>query len=260
MIAYWDRGCEWMGDGLQLAICPSFTGPTGLAALDVSGRGFHCQTLNIDRNTSWQTSGGKLAFSHDGTDDRVFNNSFPMSAMSATSNSFSIWVNPTTTNANTRLFGAGEFGTLFSLRFNFQNLEFVFGGTAVASVPFTNATFGNRWTHICGVSDASGARLFLDGALSGTRSDTVSLTRTTNGLGIGYRFAVNSEFYSGFSDDFRLYSRTLTPPEVRQLYERDRGGGMLHQPPRKRSYFAQVTTFKNYWFRSQQQMIGGGIR
>ena len=259
MIAYWDRDCEWMGEGLLTTICPSFTNPTSTQLLDVSGRGFHCQTLNIDRNTSWQTSGGKLAFSHDGTDDRVFNNSFPMSAMSATSNSFSIWVNPTTTNANTRLFGIGEFGTNFTLRFNFQNLEFTFGGTALISVSFANATFSNRWTHICGVSDASGARLFFDGVQVGTRSDTVSLTRTTSGLGIGYRFGVNSEFYSGFTDDFRLYSRTLTPPEVRQLYERDRGGGMLLQPPKRKSVFI-AAGFKNYWFRSQQQMIGGGIR
>ena len=240
MIAYWDRDCEWMGEGLLAAICPSFTGHTGLQLLDVSSRGFHCQTLNIDRNTSWQTSGGKLAFLHDGTDDRVFNSSFAMSAMSDQSNSFSVWINPTTTNTNSRPFGLGQSGDSFGLRFNFQNLQFLFGGTAVLSVAMTAQTFANRWTHICGVSDASGARLFLDGALAGTRSDTVSLTRTTNGIGIGYRFGVNSDFYSGLSDDFRLYSRTLTRPEARKLYERDRAGGMLHQPPSRRSYYAQL--------------------
>ena len=244
--------------GLLGAWCPSL-GATGFRLLDRSRRNNHCSMLNT-ASTSWRTSGGKLAFLHDGTDDRVFSSSFPMSAMSATSNSFSIWVNPTTTNVNTRLFGIGEFGTNFTLRFNFENLEFTFGGTALISVGFVNATFGNRWTHICGVSDASGARLFFDGALVGTRSDTVSLTRTTSGLGIGYRFGVNSEFYSGFTDDFRLYSSTLSPQKAQQLYELGRSGGMRHQPPKKRSYFAQVTTFKNYWFRSQQQVIGGGIR
>jgi hypothetical protein len=259
MIAYWDRDCEWMGEGLLAAICPSFTGHTGLQLLDVSGRGFHCQTTNIDRNTSWQTSGGKLAILHDGTDDRLFNSSFPMSEMSNQNNSVSIWINPTTTNTTTRPFGVGQFGSSFGLRFNFQNLEFIFGGTSPLSVTMNSAIYANRWTHVCAVADAAGARLFFDGSLVGTRSDTVSLAKT-NGLGIGYRFGVNSDFYSGFTDDFRIYSGTLTPSEIRQLYERDRGGGMLHQPPRRRSYFASVTTFKNYWFRNQQQMTGGGIR
>ena len=239
MLAYWDRDCEWMGEGLLAAICPSFTGHTGLQLLDVSSRGFPCQTMNIDRNTSWQTTGGKLAFLHDGTDDRVFSSAFPMSAMGDQNNSLSGWINATTTNTNTRLLGIGQFGVSFGFRFNFQTLEFLFGGTAVLSVPMPSATYANRWTHVCGVADASGARLFCDGVQVGTRSDTVSLAKT-NGLGIGYRFGVNSEFYSGFTDDFRIYARTLTPPEIRQLYERDRGGGMLHQPPRRRSYYAQL--------------------
>jgi hypothetical protein len=239
MIAYWERDCEWMSEELLAAICPSFTGHTGPQLLDVSSRGFHCQTLNIDRNTSWQTSGGKLAFLHDGIDDRVFNNSFPMSEMSNQNNSVSSWINPTTTNTNTRFFGLGQFGVSFGLRFNFQNLEFLFGGTAALSVAMTSATYANRWTHVCGVADASGARLFFDGVQVGTRSDTVSLSKT-NGLGIGYRFGINSDFYSGFTDDFRIYSRTLTPPEIRKMYERDRGGGMLHQPPSRRSYYAQL--------------------
>ena len=209
-------------------------------------------------STSWQTSGGKLSFLHDGTDDRVFSSSFPMSAMSATSNSFSIWINPTTTNTTTRIFGVGEFGTTFGSRFNFQNFEFVFGGTAAISIGFANATFSNRWTHICGVSDASGARLFLDGALAGTRSDTVSLTRTTNGLGIGYRFGVNNEFYSGSTDDLRIYARTLTPPEIRQLYVGGRGFGLLPERPRRRGT-AAAAAFKAYRARRQSQLIGGGL-
>ena len=242
--------------GLVGAWCPSL-GATGFRLLDRSRRNNHCSMLNT-ASTSWRTSGGKLAFLHDGTDDRVFSSSFPMSAMSATSNSFSIWVNPTTTNVNTRLFGIGEFGTNFTLRFNFENLEFTFGGTALISVGFVNATFGNRWTHICGVSDASGARLFFDGALVGTRSDTVSLTRTTSGLGIGYRFGVNSDFYSGSTDDFRIYSRTLTPSEIRQLYVGGRGFGLLPERPRRRGA-AAAAAFKAFRARRQSQLIGGGL-
>ena len=225
--------------GLVGAWCPSL-GATGFRLQDRSGRNNHCSTLNT-ASTSWQTSGGKLAFSHDGTDDRVFSSSFPMSVMSDQSNSFSIWLNPTTTSTNTRPFGLGQFGISFGLRFNFQNLEFVFGGTAVLSVSMTSATYANRWTHVSGVADASGARLFFDGVQVGTRSDTVSLAKT-NGLGIGYRFGINSDFYSGFTDDFRVYSRTLAIPEIRQLYIGGRGYGLLPERPRRRGKAAVAAT------------------
>lgn len=241
--------------GLIGAWCPSL-GATGFRLLDRSGRNNHCSMLNT-ASTAWRMSGGKLAFLHDGTDDRVFSSLFRMSTMSDQTNSFSIWINPTTTNTTTRPFGLGEFGNSFGLRFNFQNLEFVFGGTAVLSVSMTSTTYANRWTHICGIADASGARLFFDGVQVGTRSDTVSLVKT-NGLGVGYRFGVNSDFYSGLTDDLRVYSRTLTLPEIRQLYIAGRGYGLLPDRPRRRGKAAGAA-FKAYWARRQSQLIGGGV-
>lgn len=241
--------------GLIGAWCPSL-GATGFRLLDRSGRSNHCSMLST-ASTSWQTSGGKLAFAHDGTDDRVFSSSFAMSAMNDQNNSFSGWINPTTTSTNARFFGIGQFGVSFGFRFNFQNLEFVFGGTAVLSVAMTSATYANRWTHVCGLADGAGARLFFDGVQVGTRSDTVSLAKT-NGLGIGYRFGVNSDFYSGFTDDFRIYARTLTPPEIRQLYIGGRGFGLLPERPKHRCKAAGAA-FKAYWARRQSQLIGGGL-
>ena len=244
MRVYFERECQWMEDGLLGLWCASFSGATQGVLPDLSGKDNNCNFLNADRNTAWQNSGGKLAFLHDGIDDRVFNSSFPMSEMSNQNNSVSAWINPTTTNTNTRPFGLGQFGISFGLRFNFQNLEFLFGGTSALSVAMNSAIYANRWTHVCAVADAAGARLFFDGSLVGTRSDTVSLAKT-NGLGIGYRFGVNSDFYSGFTDDLKIYSRTLTPSEIRQMYERDRGGGLLHEPPKRRSFFVPTLPVVN---------------
>jgi hypothetical protein len=234
VIAFFEQ--DWMQDRLLGLWCASLTGATQGLLPDLSGNDNHCNLLNADRNTSWQTNGEKLALFHDGVDDRVFTNTFRMDAMSVSANSFSIWINPLTTSSLTRPFSLGQFGTSFGLRFNFQNLEFTFGGTAVLSVSMTNAAYQNRWTHICGVTDASGARLFFDGRLVGTRADTVAITRT-NGLAIGYRFGVNGDFYSGFTDDFRLYGRTFTTSEVGQLYLSGRGGGLSNEPPKRRSFF-----------------------
>jgi hypothetical protein len=225
-----------MQDRLLGLWCASFTGATQGILPDLSGNDNHCNLLNADRNTSWQTNGNRLSFFHDGLDDRVFSSAFRMSDMSDQQNSFSIWINPTNTNASSRPFSLGASGTSFAIRFNFQNLEFSFGGTAPLSVPMTNAQFQNRWTHVCGVADATGARMFFDGRLVGTRSDTVSLTKT-NGLGIGYRFGTNSEFFSGYIDDFRLYGRTLRTSEIGHLFALDRGGGLSNEPPKRRSFF-----------------------
>ena len=233
MIAFFEQ--DWMQDRLLGLWCASFTGATQGLLPDISGNDNHCNLL-ADRNTSWQTNEDKLALFHNGVDDRVFTNTFRMANMGNQSNSFSIWINPTTTSVNTRPFGIGEFGNSFGLRFNFQNLEFAFGGTAVLSVAMTSAAYANRWTHVCGVVDASGARLFFNGLQVGTRADTVSLVKT-NGLGIGYRFGVNSDFYSGHTDDFRVYGRTLTTSEAGQLHLSGRGGGLSNEPPKRRSFF-----------------------
>lgn len=241
--------------GMIGAWCASL-GASGFRLQDRSGRNNHCSML-FTASTSWRTSGGKLAFSHDGVDDRVFSSSFAMSAMSAANNSFSIWINPTTTAISARIFSVGDPST-FMLRFNFQNLEFTFGGTAALAVTFLSATYSSRWTHLAGISDASGARLFIDGVQAGTRTDTVSLTRTASGLGIGYRFGVNSEFYSGLTDDFRLYNRTLTPAEIRHLFFGGRGFGLIPERQRRRGAVA-AAGFKAHWARRQAQLIGGGL-
>lgn len=225
-----------MQDRLLGLWCASLTGATQGLLPDLSGNDNHCNLLNADRNTSWQTNGEKLALFHDGLDDRVFTNTFRMENMENQSNSFSIWINPTSTNGTNRLFTLGEFGANFFLRFNFQNLEFAFGGTAPLSVQMLSSVFANRWTHVCGVADATGARIFFDGRLVGTRADAFSLTKT-NGLGIGYRFGINSDFFSGHTDDFRLYGRTLTTSEAGQLYLSGRGGGLSNEPPKRRSFF-----------------------
>jgi hypothetical protein len=225
-----------MEDRLIGLWCPSFSGATQGILPDLSGKDNNCSFIGLDRNTAWQTVVDKNALFHDGIDDRVFNNSFSMSAMSDQSNSFSIWINPTATNVNSRILGIGSFGTSFSVRFNFGNLEFAFGGTAVLSVQMPNNLFANRWTHVCGVSNANGARMFLNGVLVGSRTDTVSITKT-NGLGIGYRFGVNTEFYLGYTDDLRVFARTLSENETVQIFENQRGGGLLHEPPKRRSFF-----------------------
>lgn len=212
--------------GLVGCWCPSARGSFGYRLPDLSGYGNHGTLTNMDPGTDWVPSGGKLALDFDGSNDGVSVGSFNMNTLNNSNNCVSLWLNPTTTNTISRPFAVGEFGTGFALRFNFQNLEFTFGGTAVLSVSMDNASYAGKWTHILGVADNSGARLFFNGVQVGTRSDTVGITKTI-GLGIGYRFGVNSDYFTGQLDDVRIYNRALTPQEIRLLYTGGRGIGLM---------------------------------
>jgi hypothetical protein len=274
MLAYWDRDCEWMGDGLQLAICPSFTGPTGLAALDVSGRSNQGTLTNMDRNTAWQTSGGKIALEFNGlnaTDTRNFVSLGSPRGLDKIQVNLSVflWARPTS-GTGTRTLWAAYRGTtnseLYSLlRLEGTTLKYYTSTSAgafqsVGSLIVTNNVWSFLGFTVSGSLSAPVATITINQAF---QSFNLSAVSSTPADGIDFRIGAPQTFgeaFQGQIDDVRGLNRSLTEPEIRQLYEQGRGGGMLYQPPRKRSYFAQVTTLKNYWFRNQQRMIGGGIR
>lgn len=224
---------ESLSRGLVGAWCPSL-GASGFRLIDRSGYNNHGRLTNMDPGTDWVPSGGKLALDFDGVNDGVSVGSFNMNTLNNATNFVSFWINPTNTNVIARPIGVGEFGNNFAMRYNFENLEFTFGGTAVLSVPMSNANYAGKWTHVCGVADSSGARMFFNGVQVGTRSDTVGITKTT-GLGIGYRFGVNSDYFTGQLDDVRIYNRVLTPSEIRLLYTNGRGVGLQPEVKPKRA-------------------------
>ena len=243
MLAYWERDCEWMGDGLQLAICPSFTGPTSLAAIDVSGRSNPGTLINMDRNTAWVTSGGKGALSFDGSSSQVdLAVAVPLSTVHTTS----AWIFPR--GQSTSFNFGGLCGQPSSLGNNQTASLYVSGpnSTAInafgyshvdALVTASGLTLENRWSLITSVRIGTRVDLHLNGSFQTTGNLAQNGTFSPTVLGRRLDFAA---FYNGALDDFRLYNRALTAPEIRQLYERDRAGGMLHQPPSQRSYSAQL--------------------
>lgn len=258
MIAYWERGLEWMGEGLQLAICPSFTGPTSLQALDVSGRSSHGTLTFMDRNTSWQTSGGKGALSFDGVDDYVLLPSGP-AYRPASGDRFSVsaWVFTNSSTGNKAILSHGNpNGYSFYIQGNFLELAKAGVANTGSSASLTPIVIG-AWNHVAVTNTVnSRVQLWINGAL---RRD-VAFVQTyayLNQLRIGDS-QNETGLFNGSIDDVRFYDRLLTAPEVRQLYDLGRGGGMLYQPPRRRSVFI-AAGFRAYWHRRQQQLIGGGL-
>jgi hypothetical protein len=232
-----------LSDGLVGYWSP-WLGSSGYKLLDQTPYRNHGTLTNMDAGTDWvgATINGRsgYALDFDGTNDGASIASFKMDAMSNATNTVSFWMNPTTTNTIARPISMGDFGNNFAMRLNFQNLEFTFGGTAVLSVPMSNGTYSNLWTHVVGVADSSGAGIFFNGVQVGTRSDTVSLTKT-NGMGIGYRFGVATDYFSGRIANVSIHNRALTASEIATLY---RLGPGWYKPQRRRSlgYVPAATT------------------
>jgi hypothetical protein len=247
MIAYWERDCEWMGEGLQLAICPSFTGPTSLAALDVSGLSNHGTLTNMDSNTAWQTSGGKLALGPFGNPRYVDIPDRPHLNPTAQIG-FSVWYNSEVTSSSFAYCLLGKSTTVnaqpypaFDIRAAGGNiLECAIAIGATSRLISLGSLVANEWTNVAFTYNGTVLSGYRNGNLVASLAVTGAIGTTTNSLFLGENPGFRGRYFSGFIDDCRMYNRALTAPEIRQSYERDRGGGMLHQPPRRRSYYAQL--------------------
>lgn len=64
--------------------------------------------------------------------------------------------------------------------------------------------------------------IYVDGKQENTTTNSVSIDTTTN-YRIAARPADNTQNFNGQLDDIRIYSRALTPAEIRQLFESKRG-------------------------------------
>lgn len=238
MIAYWDRQFEWMGESLVGHWCFSFTGPTERTTLDLSGYGNHARNQNMGAG-NWQTVDGQTAMGFDASDDQV---SVPTwsQRLFGDFNTVMIWAKRPSFQNQEWFIGTGNFGSHYALTTNFQNLNFGYGASAgVMSTPLGNADHANRWVHLCGVTEPGLARIFINGIERARSTNTFTTTKTESGLGIGFRFGVGGSS-SGFLDDARIYARTVSPAQILATAQAGRAGGMLYEPPRRRSVLVTV--------------------
>jgi hypothetical protein len=72
---------------------------------------------------------------------------------------------------------------------------------------------------VTAVWSSGGVSLYIDGVLNATNADTSNFSATTAGIfSIGYASADN-KFFTGTIDDIRIYNRSLSASEVKQLYQ-----------------------------------------
>jgi hypothetical protein len=128
-----------------------------------------------------------------------------------------------------------NFGCLFYIKFIIyeRDITFVVGGDPRMQLTFRLAApkpENGEWVHIAGTQDGIFARFYINGELMKQSIGEV----VTNGhlLPFGqvkspWRFGLTypwgkSGRYRGYVDDVRLYSKALSPEELKKLYEESR--------------------------------------
>jgi hypothetical protein len=240
MIGYWDRGYEWMGDRLQALWCPCFA-HNQLQSPDVSGFANHGTLVNFanNGNDALVASDGKIALNFNGVNNHV--------AVSRWQNmerdySVSVWIRTTHAASNTAMIASSFDGAggAHLIGINGTNgALFAFDGTL--STEFTARPLNDGVWHLATIVRRFGASMtgFVDGAQVGQNNST-AWTGNPSSFGRLWRFGGTPFFgaqYPGLLDDFRIYSRVLTASEGLSMFQAGRGGGLLYEPPRRKTYF-----------------------
>jgi hypothetical protein len=213
--------------------------------------GFNLSLGRIAQPT-WTNYEGNGAFLFDGFDDYAYNEwywfgnaSQGMSNLwgsaSAQSNiTVSFWANPANTDGKNlnRAFCFYFWSTLYTYEgwiggtgngssIGFGNNSFASGNYShTATNTWTDADVGS-WHHVVMSYDASAsagtrATIYKDGVLMPLVTNGMSGNEDLNNYRSLYIGVGNGDFYYGFLDDFRIYSRVLTADEVGSLFARGR--------------------------------------
>ncbi len=249
MTAYYGPEWESLASRIVGRWCPSFTGNAGLQLPDTTGRNHGVLTSFANNaNTAYVTSFDKLALDFNGLNNRVrcgFIANFPGNSFTA-----SAWIralpsppagngNMVISNLNAPLTQGLHFIALSSS--GQINVAAATGGGAVGITVGPDLR-DSTWHHVCTVRNGSivgtNGSVYLDGRLLGTANFGSLSIPSTEQLQIGQRAdnGFNQVFF-GQLDDVILCGSPFSAAEVSFIYDQGRGGGMLREPPKRRSFF-----------------------
>lgn len=90
-------------------------------------------------------------------------------------------------------------------------------GSASGFVATTIVPAANEWTHIAVTYDGTNIRIYVNGVLDGTSSDSKSMTNETTPLTLGRGGNGTSGQWLGDTDEFGIISRVLSALEIKAL-------------------------------------------
>jgi hypothetical protein len=223
-------------EGLVLAICPSVSGATGYRAVDLSGRGNHGTLTNMTPE-DWVPSGGAGALDFENlSDDRV---NYSSANISMAEGAISLWCRKVAATADDNDYMLWMHFTSVTDRLYLEIQTYLVGGNknakflATFNNSLSNYAVGttinlNQWYHAF-VQWKNGfpIEIYIDGRFVSSSSTNYTTNATTTSEFIGNDHA-NLVGFGGYIDDFRRYTRRLTPGEIRLLASK-RGIGLRSQ-------------------------------
>lgn len=203
------------GNGLNGTINPGGSGNTAAGTCN-SGTSTHM--WNDGNNGKYN---GSLGF--DGTDDNVTISDNALFDFT-TNMTISAWVYmPSLIDSEQHIVSNNNNGanTGYALMYRDNANGFVFrayssGGANNASCARTYLT--NTWYHVVGTYDGSNQRIYINGALCNTLSNTNSIPASSENMRIGNDNTLGSSYFTGQIDDVRLYNYPLSAAQVRILH------------------------------------------
>ncbi|MFA5105953.1 MAG: LamG domain-containing protein [Candidatus Micrarchaeia archaeon] len=133
----------------------------------------------------------------------------------------SVWAKPNTNSQNvfvSKWDNANNMGLLLYMPANSGVVRWAFANGVWSPLEVAGLALNDgQWHHLAAVANGTHLRLFLDGSAIGTpKAETSSMPNIASNLQIGYASGVYS--YNGTIDEVRIYNRSLSAAEVKQLY------------------------------------------
>jgi hypothetical protein len=207
----------------------SFEEGTGSAVGDASGNG-RTGTISGATWTPVGRFGGALSF--DGTNDLVSVTDAAALDLS-TGMTLEAWVNPSAlSNWRTVVLKEGPSGLAYALYAHdtARPGAWIRTGGADIGTSATSALPLNTWTHLAATYDGAIVRIYVNGALVGSRAMTGAIVASALPLRIGGN-AVWGEYFSGLIDEVRIYNRALTGSEIQTDMNTPIGPAPAPPPP-----------------------------
>ncbi|WP_372846073.1 LamG domain-containing protein [Pontiella sp.] len=106
-----------------------------------------------------------------------------------------------------------------------------YGNSNVTKVDADVDLHDGKWHHLCGMIDADGARLYIDGELAAEDTSVNLVSHDDAAIHVGDRaYSSGRQYFDGKVDDVRIYNRALSTAEVGELFSEGDDGLVAYYP------------------------------